>query len=94
MTQKHTPGPWAVDNSRLFPVITDETGKLFIGKTHGETTAEMDANAVFIVRACNSHYDLLEAAKMGLSVLESEEGSDKTQGDIMRSAIAKAEGGQ
>lgn len=35
--------------------------------------------------------DLLEAAKIGLACLESEEGSDKTEGDKVRAAIAKAE---
>lgn len=35
--------------------------------------------------------DLLSAAKIGLDCIESEEGSDRTDGNKVRAAIAKAE---
>jgi hypothetical protein len=49
---------------------------------------ESQANANFIVRACNSHYDLLDALKAVVSVADR-----KTEEfDAARAAIAKAEG--
>lgn len=61
------------------------------------------ANAEFIVRACNSHYDLLDAAKLALRVAESwihdqldgTSAFDPAWEELapVRSVIAKAEGG-
>lgn len=45
-----------------------------------------------ICHAYECHDELLEAAKIGLGCLESEEGTDQTTGNIVRSAIAKSEG--
>lgn len=59
--------------------------------SHYRPSEETEANAAIIVQAVNSHENLLEAAKIGLSCLESEEGTDKTEGDKVRAAIAKAE---
>lgn len=43
-------------------------------------------------RIADAAPELLEAAKIGLSWCESEEGSDHSDGDKIRAAIAKAEG--
>lgn len=52
---KHTPIPWSVDHNCTS----------FIIDADGVTVAQVedDADAEFIVRACNSHDDLLEALK-------------------------------
>ena len=78
-SMKHTsgpssrdPGPWKVEKFGA----DEANGKPNTGiKTHtGRWIAEVfnpdpnDANAKFIVRACNSHEDLLEACKDGLAI--------------------------
>ena len=50
------------------------------------------ANAEFIVRACNSNNDLLTACKEALLGLEQLGDADGTLGDQLRVAIAKAKG--
>ncbi len=66
---------------------------------NGETSK---ANAAFIVKACNSHYDLLEACKRGcntLAIAIKSAWEDSTDEDVaehhvikqMNAAIAKAE---
>lgn len=62
---KHTPTPW-----RLQPIggdlFIDGKGPEFIcdmlrGGADENRIAVVDSNAAFIVRACNSHYELVEA---------------------------------
>ena len=49
-------------------------------------------DAQFIVRACNSHYELLEACKFAKSVIQfGESWIDKCE-EVISQAIAKAEG--
>lgn len=71
---KHTPGPWKADKCKVCP----ERGAVFVEGPEGwaeqpvcstyETDIETDeANAAFIVRACNSHYDLLAVAQLALT---------------------------
>lgn len=113
MTQKHTPLPWHVfhdDSGGPFtgwPSIgaAEELDKTIIHRAGFKqefwgdcSEKEADANAAFIVRACNSHYELLEALKLltdgyghtsYLSNAEKENDEDVIQA---RAAIAKAEG--
>lgn len=71
-----------------------------------ERNAEISANGEFIVRACNSHYDLLAACEDVLDVMEltqvgASNNSDRieTRGaiqgsiNVLRAAISKARGG-
>lgn len=54
--QAHTPLPWyAKKNPKLSAVRAESDGE-YIAEMIGSY-----ANAAFIVRACNSHYELLEA---------------------------------
>lgn len=46
-------------------------------------------NARFIVSACNSHYELLNACKEALSILSVQDGRVK---ELLEKVIAKAEG--
>ena len=63
MNMKHTPGPWAIaassnpDNGTGWRDIVS-TGTVFSPSYVGEA---LDDDAAFIVRACNSHDDLLAA---------------------------------
>ena len=64
-TPKHTPGPWAVDSDTghdyvLAPPLDENEGGATIICRMG---LESDANAEYIVRACNNHDDLLEALR-------------------------------
>jgi len=60
---KHTPGPWTVDPNRPTEIVVASDGAVvastdFFGD--GAVTA-VEANAAFIVRACNAHPALIEA---------------------------------
>ncbi len=65
---KHTDLPWTTDEETGNETILGANGILVadccinVFKPH-RTTAENQANAIFIVRACNCHEELLEAAK-------------------------------
>jgi hypothetical protein len=53
------------------------------------------ANAAFIVRAANNHYDLLDAARRALNFIQNTEGEfgdSLPSGDALRAAIARATG--
>lgn len=71
----HTPLPWLRDQNLVYALDATGTRKRFSAGVQGGwaeylrshvSEAEVDANAEFIVHACNSHYALLEALK-GLS---------------------------
>lgn len=83
--QTHTPTPWEYKDGSF----------LGVGNFFGS-----QENAEFIVRAVNSHYALLEAAKISLDYLESDyigsNGKDLSNGDIKRikQTVSQAEGKQ
>lgn len=97
MTQpKHTPLPWAymriektytAHDGRYVTVATVYQGDKAIARCHNVEDAD------FIVRACNSHYELLNGMKeiLSLSDLDMADG-DKAR-EIAAREIAKAEGG-
>ncbi len=92
---KHTPGPWTVSvgkKSRIMAreIILAECWDEVYGP---ETQAESEANAAFIVRACNAHEDLLNACEVALSQL-TEDREEYLDSDIqqIKDAIAKARG--
>lgn len=67
----HTPGPWRVVHTaddRTF-IDTEESNDNFIAQVDRNVT-EYEANAAFIVRACNSHEAILEALKLCVEALE------------------------
>jgi hypothetical protein len=57
--------------------------------------AEPEANAAFIVTACNAHHDLLEACKLAANAIESRD-NGLLQHALYQAtaAIAKAQGGE
>lgn len=101
----HTPAPWVavpVKGSYKRPVLI-QSGTKLVASVNGTqlepeqpSIGEAEANAEFIVRACNAHADLLEAAKDTLEALEL---NRDIHGDIygswmnaLRAAISKAQG--
>ena len=70
-TPAHTPLPWMV--SPILPTfIMSADGKADICELDGwpvDYVAEENANREFIVRACNSHYQLVEALREARSGL-------------------------
>ena len=99
----HTPTPWSVRASRNDEgyglLICDEDQTILAGMDTwlGPTPeAEMEANAAFIVRACNSHAALVEALETLLNCpdLNMDSLEIETEGaiDQARAAIARATG--
>ena len=71
---KHTRTPWHTAGTfyRQRTEVVNIWGPAPVGMQSGEIIASevTTANAEFIVRACNSHAALLEAAKEALALLE------------------------
>jgi hypothetical protein len=109
----HTPVPWTVNIRKddYISSITDADGYSIIRLSDqyrgypecGEDLVmDMESeDAAFIVRACNSHDELVEACKLGLRYAS--EASSAALGEsnailddigIIRAVLAKAEGGQ
>ena len=92
----HTPGPWTVDKYSRIITPTREvllvSGVALPSGNHPKIE-EADANAAFIVRACNTHEDLVKACKATIA----HRGKDFLDNTIepyagLVRAIAKAEG--
>jgi len=91
---EHTPGPWFRENNKIW----HENGLACIAEVfHGvlgrsdDLSEAQEANARFIVTACNTHTDLLTALECLTAVVHQERWADmETALDDARSAIAKA----
>jgi hypothetical protein len=88
----HTPGPWRIDKlhgNELF--IIEPRGHWITEKVHGPNPQECEANAEFIVRACNSHDELTTALHLCADRLEwSDNPGDVRLGAAARAVLAKA----
>jgi len=89
----HTPGPWQVVGSRITTLGNDKEREVVARVVAKANIFERDANAEYIVKACNHHDELLEACKAVIA-----EGythnlnlSEKTL-ELVNASIAKAEG--
>lgn len=107
-TSKHTPTPWTLWEENEHFVLSGKTTIAevysdwgYAPKTKNERIApneEGKANAEFIVRAVNSHEELLKAAKEAEDALAQSISKDGktdwryTKLWALRNAIAKAEG--
>jgi len=94
MKTEHTPLPWKRFNlTDIFPDDDDTYGTKHIADCQPDNPNnrmeihEQDANAEFIIRACNSYYDLLEACKRARATC-----SPASQ-QLCDAAIVKAEKG-
>ncbi len=112
--EQHTATPWHVSGNAIYATISplhpkaEKSGiKLAEMSDRGTLMAESQKNnAAFIVRACNSHYDLLAALERSHGALQSmwqilhahgiagnfQKSLDKLMEENI-AAIAKAEGG-
>jgi hypothetical protein len=77
-------------------LTTESAAPIFLTTIAGRSIEENEANAEFIVRACNVHEELLKAAKNALYKLNTdivrqdlEQSIEETE---LREAIVKAEG--
>jgi hypothetical protein len=96
MTTKHTPTPWR----DCAPPSNFHKGKIFIRPANGERLIaivsgemqqdEIRANAAFIVRAVNTHDDLVEALK---DLLDGTGDMTAERIEKARAALRKGEGG-
>lgn len=80
MKTTHTPGPWvaqpprghqhAIDRKReiVSPILGG--GELVVVGEHTGIDCLKEADAAFIVRACNSHYELLAALESAAESIE------------------------
>lgn len=80
---QHSPLPWRVRDD-YDHVVTGADGRAlmecwFRGHRYAGAASDAAANARFIVRACNSHADLLDAAEMLWIVLANVSGGDWTK---------------
>lgn len=102
---EHTPLPWRVDAEDTMETtihtIRDSDGKDIAHadrlSDEPSDTGANEANAEFIVRVCNSHYELLKACKkLVKSISEAHESTPHQMMaiDHASAAIAKAEGKQ
>jgi hypothetical protein len=95
---RRTPGPWTVSADGRTIIAVDLSHVAYIPKW---AQTDGPANAEFIVRACNSHYDLLAALTLAVETIRARQGiwfpthepSMTAMTAIINAAIAKAEGG-
>jgi len=97
MEKKHAPLPYRYSDSlEEFGIVWAGNQALFDASSNNLDSDTQRANAEFIVRACNSHYELLELVKDYKSLLFSDYvGSrDYSGGQLGKceAAISKAEG--
>jgi hypothetical protein len=85
MTAKHTPWPWQIGNFTPSNIYTCSDGPVNVAE------CRRNADAQFIVRACNAHEDLIAAAR---AICEPDDGYsfDSRKLKNLRAALAKAEG--
>lgn len=90
---KRTPGPWTYEGTGNFIGGPDQqrVADVFRDNMPAE---ERQANAAFIVRACNTHDGLVGALQVMLRLLEGENLDEKFDGEaeVVRAALASAEG--
>lgn len=100
---KHTPTPWKIVARSADPLdvskrmIEDSQGRFIVktGTTVHISLEQQAANAAFIVRAVNCHYELVNSLKQIKSQLTAIDGLTHQEEFILsiaQQAIAKAEG--
>jgi hypothetical protein len=90
----HTPTPWRAivpaGNFTKYTLVATESGQPF---KHGDEIADImdETNAAFIVKACNSHGELVEALKLMVGY-QGHGKSPEERVEIARRVLARAEG--
>lgn len=94
----HSPLPWRIYPGHLDSIYSQDGEVLIVERgsdfncLEGESTPDNDearANAAFIVRACNAHYQMLEALKTAQAALDFADFPETLK--AVRAAIAAAE---
>lgn len=95
---QHTPTPWLLDGRLVYSLQDDARGRPTnrfsahldpgFGRDGLTPDTELDANAAFIVRACNAHEALVAALKGVLRVADRK----TDEFDAARAALRLAEG--
>ena len=97
---KHSPLPWKLHSKAHAHIETSygrstaACGGVTDGQLEDGGQSENKANAKFILRACNSHYELVEALEQILAMAIADEKPQyrwHTE-DIARAALAKTKG--
>jgi len=106
---KHTPLPWFIakpklagpkaENDRLIHTTEGKhIAEVFQYQSHQDQDGPAEANAEFIIRACNSYYDLVEVCKEIFNAFEHFErieGCNQQEQDALdklRQTLVKLEG--
>ena len=95
---QQTPGPWKVFAGNGLVRISDIHGMAPIAEMMHHNHPLNEANAAFIVRACNAYYDLLAACEKVLDSLgnmtteDFRLGADKEARELLATVVAKARG--
>jgi hypothetical protein len=98
MTENHTPTPWLIEGATVYALNEGGTNRMSFnmqgGWKHGSddfrtTYGELEANAAFIVRACNAHADLVMALERLIEAWESYEDFGQPVKEAM-AALARA----
>ncbi len=88
---EHTPTPWVYSNDTRF-IYSTFLGGIAHEPEGSPLATRWPENAEFIVRACNSHADMLEALEWVTGTLEYLQGPNWQTIISARKAIAKAKG--
>jgi len=94
---KHTKPPYAVDGSRLYPLILTDDKKNLVAKIYGDDGKSADATAAYIVQCVNAHDDLVKALEKsidGFTYGGSKQGihNSSETAEFIRSVYLKAKG--
>ena len=91
----HSELPWKVEKIKIEErdILIIQSEKYNICSIAGRLSKEAEANAAFIVRACNNHEKLVIACKMALDALQAQ-GIYEDCIKYLQSAIQSAEEGR
>ena len=89
---KHSPLPWEVKKMGSTHTIREKDGYL-IATVWDHNSNLQEGDASFIIRACNNHYELLEACKVASDYFFSKNLADtaNTVKEIINQAISNTE---
>ena len=106
-TQGHTPLPWGRSKAQWFTIVypsESQNARCVVAHVHSDNVGNVpiavaEANRDLIIRAVNSHADLLAAAKAALAATMPDtyiiqDGKVRLVCDILEAAIRAAEGGR
>jgi hypothetical protein len=82
--QERTPGPWRLHDMERATIVAGRPGGEVANCTNG--FGDQDANAAFIIRACNAHEDMLAS----LTVIKFKFGDDDAPLGVQRSLTLSA----